>query len=204
MLERQGERAEPPVPGLVARIAAGDREAESIFVQRYQRGVTALVRRHCRPNDPEVSDLVQEVLSSVLLRLREGALREADSLAAYLQVTVVRTTTAEYRRRAMREPSGETVQSEVDDDSAQPLDLDRLRQARAVRELIAQLPTPRDREILRRFYLEEQSKADVCGALSIEPAHFHRVVFRARQRLGELLERAGIAGETNRRVETPA
>jgi RNA polymerase sigma-70 factor (ECF subfamily) len=48
---------------LVARIAAGDRSAEASFVRRFGRGVRALVRRHCRPGDPIVEDLVQDVLT---------------------------------------------------------------------------------------------------------------------------------------------
>lgn len=196
------------VAEMVAAIALGSPAAERAFVVRYQRGVTVLVRRHCRPNDPDVPDLVQDVLAAVLERLRSGSLRDAEALAGYVQTSVVRMTASEYRRRARRDDLYAQAAREsepAEDDTV--LRLDRHRRDRLVRELVGQLAQFRDREVLRRFYLEEESKEDVCTALGIEPGHFHRVVFRARQRLKELLEGAGIgssiAGETTASLETP-
>ena len=209
MLNVSGERAAATgSKELAARIAEGDPSAEQLFVKRYERGVRALVRRHCRPNDPDVSDLVQDVLAAVLQRLREGAIRDAEALSAYLQVSVVRQTAAEYRKRAQRNTTNAAdVLALIPDEGDVVADLDRARRDRAVRDLIDQLNTERDRELLRRFYIEERTKDEVCAALGIEPAHFHRVVFRARQRLRELLEGAGIrssSGETESPLETPA
>ena len=58
-----------------------------------------------------------------------------------------------------------------------------------VREAMAELRQPRDRQLLRRFYLGEEDKADLCQEYGVTPAHFDRVLYRARQRFGELLER---------------
>ena len=79
-------------PDYVERIAAGDHSAEIEFVRAYERGVRALVRRHCRPGDPIVDDIAQEVLARVLERLRLGAVRDASALPAYVQATIVYTT----------------------------------------------------------------------------------------------------------------
>ena len=54
------------------------------------------------------------------------------------------------------------------------------------------MTVPRDREILRRFYIDEEDKDSVCRQLGIEPEHFHRVVFRARERFRGLAEKAGL------------
>ena len=97
---------------LVERIAAGDRRAEHDFVRQYERGVRALVRRHCRPNDPIVDDLAQDVLARVLERLRAGAIRDAAALPAYVQATIVHTTSAEYRAR--RATEGTTAIDDMD------------------------------------------------------------------------------------------
>ena len=66
---------------LVGAIAAGSVEAERAFVLRYQRGGRALVVRACRPGDPVVDDLVQDVLMTVLGRLRQGALLDVEFVA---------------------------------------------------------------------------------------------------------------------------
>jgi DNA-directed RNA polymerase specialized sigma24 family protein len=63
---------------LMVRIAGGDRAAEAEFVRLFERGVRVLVRRRCRPGDPIVDDLVQDVLSGVLERLRAGAIHDPD------------------------------------------------------------------------------------------------------------------------------
>jgi RNA polymerase sigma-70 factor (ECF subfamily) len=55
--------------------------------------------------------------------------------------------------------------------------------------VIGELPTARDRQLILRFYLGEEDKARLCADLGIESVHFKRVLFRARQRFKELLER---------------
>ena len=179
-------------PDIVARIAGGDRTAESEFVRRFERGVRALVRRHCRPGDPIVDDLVQDVLTGVIERLRTGAIRDSGALAGYVQAAAVYATTAEYRRRRPTQ-SDATIENLADGDTPTAR-LEATQLSTMLRTLLAEMPVARDREILARFYLDEQDKDDVCRALDIDPAHFHRVVFRARERFRTLLEQAGIGG----------
>lgn len=175
---------------LVKRIAAGDPAAEREFVDQYLRGVRALVRRYSRPGDPVVEDLTQEVLANVLVRLRSGALRDSAALSAYVRSAVMRTTSAEYRRRQTQEPDVEIDQIAVEETPAKRVATIQLRQILA--ELLAELPVPRDREVLKRFYLDELDKDEVCLQLGIDADHFHRVVFRARGRLRSLLVEAGL------------
>lgn len=179
-------------PSIAQRIAAGDRAAESEFVAQYRDGVRTLVRRHCRPNEPMVDDLVQDVLHRVLQQLRAGELRDAAALPGYVRQAVVFTTTAEYRKRARR---GEDQTAPPDtladaDDPERRATRDEL--TRRVRALLGELTVARDRELLRRFYIDEQDKDEVCAALAIDESHFHRVLFRARQRLRDLLVAAGV------------
>lgn len=175
---------------LVARIAAGDRRAEHDFVRQYERGVRALVRRHCRPNDPIADDLAQDVLARVLERLRAGAIRDAAALPAYVQATIVHTTSAEYRARRATEGPAVLDDLPASDNPVERLGSEQL--AALLRKVLEQLPVARDREILVRFYLDEQDKDEVCRSLGIDATHFHRVVFRARERFRDLLHRAGL------------
>jgi len=179
-------------PDIVARIAGGDRAAESEFVRRFELGVRALVRRHCRPGDSIVDDLVQDVLTGVIERLRAGAIHDSGALAGYVQAAAVYATTAEYRRRRPTQ-SDATIENLADGDTPTAR-LEATQLSTMLRTLLAEMPVARDREILARFYLDEQDKDDVCRALEIDPAHFHRVVFRARERFRTLLEQAGIGG----------
>jgi len=191
-VEQSSRVAEPPSDALVQRIAAGDRSAEAELVRRYQRGVVVLARRHCRAGDPVAEDLAQDVLARVLERLRVGALRDVASLTSYIQTAVIHAATAEYRRR---HPTAESDLATIHDEQGSPAEQLGQRQLQtAVNDLLHDLPVERDRELLLRFYVREQSKSEVCSALGIDAAHFHRVVFRARERFRAVLERAGIEG----------
>jgi RNA polymerase sigma-70 factor, ECF subfamily len=106
---------------------------------------------------------------------------------------VVFCTRAEFRRgfRRVEAPIEEAAQVPATDvDPAEALARDG--EGQVVRRLLAELPVERDREILRRHYLSEESKDSVCHALGIDDAHFRRVLHRAKQRLRELLEAAGL------------
>ncbi|HEY5810286.1 MAG TPA: sigma-70 family RNA polymerase sigma factor [Povalibacter sp.] len=65
--------------------------------------------------------------------------------------------------------------------------------AQHVRCALEQLPIARDREIIRRLYLEEQSKEAICQDLGLSTLNFDRIVFRARRRMRVVLEAAGVA-----------
>jgi RNA polymerase sigma factor (sigma-70 family) len=76
----------------------------------------------------------------------------------------------------------------IDSDSAEQMSADL---ARRVRAIIEELPTRRDREIARRFYLDEESKETLCRDLCVSPAHFDRIAFRMRRRMRALMESKG-------------
>jgi hypothetical protein len=44
---------------------------------------------------------------------------------------------------------------------------------------------------LVRYYLDDESKEEICAALGLSDEHFNRVIFRAKNRFRELLERRG-------------
>ena len=175
---------------LVARIGVGDKAAETLFVREYQAVVRVLVRRHTRPNEPMLDDFVQDVLHHVLEKLRARELRDPAALPGYLRQAIVHSTTAEYRRRAARgEPVAAEVLEQLPAEHGDPADRLRAQQlAVYVRTVLAEMPVARDRALLARFYLEERDKDEICADLGIDPGHFRRVIFRARERLRELIE----------------
>ena len=174
----------------IGRIAQGDRAAEAEFVRHYERGVLVLVRRHCRPGDPAVADLVHDVLTTVLERLRSGAIRDPAALPAYVQTTIIHATSREYRSRRGDLPIEAAATLAGDGEPAG--EADRSERARLLRGVLQALPVTRDREVLVRFYLDEQDPAQICRELGIDDDHLRRVLFRARSRLRELLLAAGV------------
>jgi RNA polymerase sigma-70 factor (ECF subfamily) len=59
-----------------------------------------------------------------------------------------------------------------------------------VRRLLAELPLERDRQILTRFYLQEEDKERIREDLGLSRAEFNVVLFRARRRYQALFEKA--------------
>jgi len=101
------------------------------------------------------------------------------------------------RRRMVAERADRHVDSEVlghlpADTDATDRWLEKKIAAR-VKRILQELSSPRDREILVRFYLQEEEKAAICRDLGLESDHFDKVLHRARARLKELLEASGLS-----------
>jgi RNA polymerase sigma-70 factor (ECF subfamily) len=177
---------------LVSRIRGGDRQAEGELVERYGRGVITILRRATR-NDAVSDDLYQDTFRIALEKVRQGELRESEKLAAFI-CSVARNLVIEYFRRTARHESlAETAEADRPHYAAPDQLEELLQQERAaiVRQVIDELPTDRDRQLLFRFYIAEDDKQRICADLGLSSLHFNRVLHRARERYKELYERAG-------------
>ena len=176
--------------GLVRRIAARDASAEGALVERYGRGILYLLR-HLGAAPDLAEDLQQETFRIVIERLRQEGLADPAGLAPFLRGTARNLLIAERRKAARRRTwgdSGELAEAVAPAPSQlQTVLLDE--EAEIVRKLIAELPNDRDRQLLLRFYVAEEEKERICADLGLDSLHFNRVLFRARQRFKELMER---------------
>lgn len=179
---------------LAPRVAGGDVAAEAEIVARYSRGVRFLLRRMAR--DPELAeDLHQETFRVVLERLRAGGLDNPQRLDAFVHATARNLFIGDYRKRLRRDTHGdpEHLERTVDSRPGQLSTFLRREKAAAVRRAIRELDSERDRQLLYRFYIAEDDKDAICADLGLSSLHFNRVLFRARQRMKEILLREGAA-----------
>lgn len=172
---------------VVHAIAAGDAVAEKRLVEHFQRVVRALVRRHCRIGETQTEDICQDVLWRLIQRLRSGAIEQPSAVPGYLHTMIRHACAAHYRDPSPSAPL-DSVAEPVDPDPGPDRHIEALQVAARVRALMETLPVARDRELLRQFYLQDKTQAEVCAALQIEEEHFRRVAHRARSRLRELVE----------------
>jgi RNA polymerase sigma-70 factor (ECF subfamily) len=177
---------------LVARIGRGARDAEEAMVRRYGPGLLYLLKRRTR--DPELAlDLRQDTFRVAIEKLRSSRLDEPERLAAYLRGVALNLWIAQQRKSSRRATTADSdaVEEAADEHTAGPFENVSREQVRdAVGVLLGELGTPRDREVLKRLYLEDQDKEVICAALGVDATHFNRVLFRAKQRFRELLLRA--------------
>ena len=180
-----------PIVGLVRRIIAGDPAAEAELVQRFSRALSFLTRRLTR-DEAAADDLYQETFRLVIEKVRGGELRQPERLPGFVSSMARNLFIGSARRGTRRQKwQGDSAAAETAPDPA-PGQLTKLiarERAATVRHVLAELKNDRDREILSRYYIADEDKADICRDLDLSDPHFHRVLFRARQRYKELFER---------------
>lgn len=193
-----GEAPEGDLADLVRRIQAGAPAAESELVARFSRGLLLMLRRLVQ-NPALADDLHQETLALVLGKIRRGEVREPEKLAGFIRSTARNLFIADRRKEARYHPLDDGreeeggARPELALPDRGPVPLDRVladEEARQVRRLLDELRFDRDRQLLLRFYVSDDSKEKICADLEIEPERFHQVLFRARERLRELWDRA--------------
>ncbi len=173
---------------ILAAIQEGSKEAESRLVNYYSRSLGFILNRRC--NDPElVKDLVQDTFIVVILRARKGEISSPASLASFIRQTGVNLLLGHFRKEKRRstDPSDEL---DKDHPSVQVSIQRQLSQKESV-ELVAQtleeMPVERDRELIKEYFVKEKTKKELCAQFEISAAHFDRVLYRARNRLKQLV-----------------
>lgn len=171
---------------LVERILNGDRSAESEMVERYNRGMLFMLR-HRSKNRALAEDLSQETWRIVLQKLRADDLKDHSKLSAFIVQIAKNQLLMHYRSSHQTKVTLEENVDERADLSDQPQQvLEKYNLAQIVKQLVSELKTPRDRELIVRFYLQEEDKKSICQDFQLSELHFNRVLFRARQRFKEL------------------
>src|SRR5687768_9425735 len=191
-VDDQGEQSEHEIAAdLAHQIGQGVRAAEQALVARYGPPLHFMLKQRTRDSELAL-DIRQDALRIVIEKLRAGTLEQPERLGGYLRGVALKLCGAQKRKESRRATTADSDAIEAMADSrtdpAQHLSDEQLK--RSVRELLAELSTPRDRDILTRVYLLEEDKETVCTALGVDSLHFNRVLFRAKQRFRELLVRA--------------
>jgi len=183
-----------PAPGLgKPDVAAPGADPVSCLAAVYRDypGLRALILRRVR--DPEVAaDILQDAAVTTLEKLRSGEIAHPENLGGYLYRVAINHLRNHWRKDRAALSSAEQL-DELGDCVDDP-DWERVGRpqwAAAARRMLEEMPASRDRELLVRFYLNDEEKDAVCRELHLSHEHFNRVIFRARNRFRELLERRG-------------
>ena len=167
-----------------------NRDSVASLINQHYFGLLVLLRRKAR-DESLAKDVLNQALVTSLEHLRSGRVSDPSNIAGYVfQVALnhLRNHNRKAGERADRRADAVLIESVPADGGENP---DEARLGRRVREVLSQLPTPRDREIVTRFYLDEEDKEAICRDLGLSPLHFDKVIFRARQRMRKLLEESG-------------
>ncbi|HYM41444.1 MAG TPA: sigma-70 family RNA polymerase sigma factor [Steroidobacteraceae bacterium] len=179
----------PPQSDLPAPVS--DPASYLAAVYRDFPGLRALILRRVR--DPELAaDILQDAAVTTLEKLRSGEIAYPQNLGGYLY-RVALNHLRNYRRKdrsALSSPEALDELSASDDDP-HPENVGTPQWATTVRRMLEEMPVARDREVLIRFYLDDEDREKICRDLTLSEEHFNRVIFRARNRFRELIEHRG-------------
>ena len=185
------------VPGgeLSRRIRQGDVSAESELIRQFEPGLRVLLRRRTGGDSGLLQDLVQETLLVVIQRLRGTGIDDPQKLAAFAAQTARNLAIASLRKAERQRTDVDSEATERNADPSRSVEemAGDAESALAVRALLRELPQPRDRLMLKRFYLEDHDKEVICQELELTEAAFNQALSRARKRFRQILEERGFS-----------
>jgi RNA polymerase sigma-70 factor, ECF subfamily len=173
---------------LVRLIMAGDQSAEKELVQRYSLGMSIIIRHRVK-NAADVEDLCQETFSKALEKIRRGEVREPEKLSGFI-CGLARNLAIGHLRQLSRLEIGNADTSSLIDHTPNPYDrVLKKERTDIVRQVISEMRSDRDRQILYRFFITEEDKEKICADLDLTSLHFNRVLSRALKRFKDLYEK---------------
>ena len=189
------ERAERSDSSLVEAVARRSAFQDELYL-RYRRPLMQVFLQR-RIDRDTAEDLLQRTFVQAIKKIRSEGLEDPSKLGGYLYRTACKLATAYWRGElARRHENDRELLSNLRDEALsleESIDHDLL--AKYVRELMEELPIARDREVLRRFYLQEESRASIRESLHLTDVQFNQVLWRARQRFGDILRRHGLVDD---------
>jgi RNA polymerase sigma-70 factor (ECF subfamily) len=171
---------------LVAQVQAGQDEGMESLYRLFSRGIRYYLCRQLGPQ--ELEDKVHDTFLIVVNAIKRGDLREPERLMGFVR-TVVRRQVAAYIEQAVhtrRDQADLESGASVADRKQNPEQAAILRQKSALMKSVLESMSDRDREILKRFYIDEQSQEDICREMDLTETQFRLLKSRAKTKFGEL------------------
>lgn len=171
---------------LVSRIRSGDENGMEELYRIFSRGIRYYLCRQLGPQ--ELDDKVHDSFLIVVHAIQRGDLREPARLMGFIRTVVRRQVAAHIDQvvHSRRDEVDMEVGSRIADRRVNPEQKLAIRQkAELMRTVLVRLSS-KDREILTRFYLDEQTQEQICQEMKLTETQFRLLKSRAKARFGEL------------------
>jgi RNA polymerase sigma-70 factor, ECF subfamily len=196
---RQREREVPVIPGsdfyrpktpwsdLVQGVRGGDPVAMEDLYRVLSTGVRLRLARQLGGRD--INDRVHDLFVMVTESILNGELRQPERLMGYVR-TVERRQVASHIDHEQREKRNAQVEAwSLRDDGASPERFAIEHQCSDMAKRILSGLRERDREVLSRFYISEESGAEICQAMDLTETQYRLIKSRAKARFVALCRR---------------
>jgi RNA polymerase sigma-70 factor, ECF subfamily len=175
-----------PRAQLVRQVREGDASGRTDLYELISTGLRPYLARQLRPQD--YRDKIHTIFVDVVIAIQRGQLRDPDRLMGFAR-TIARRKVSGYICTAMADR-----RNQVDIESifwlaspqASPENEMIFREQRdLVRWTLAQL-SDREREILSRFYMQEQTQQQICSEMGLTHTQYRLLKWRSKARFGEV------------------
>ncbi len=171
---------------LVDQIKAGQDAGMEQLYKLFSRGIRYYLCRQLGPQ--ELEDKVHDTFLIVVNAIKRGDLREPERLMGFVR-TVVRRQVAAYIEHAVhtrREQADLETGVSVADRKENPEQEAMIRQKAELMKSALSALSQRDRDILVRFYLQEQPQEQICKEMALTETQFRLLKSRAKAKFGEI------------------
>lgn len=135
----------------------------------------------------ELQDKVHDVFVTVTQAILSGKLRDPERLIPFLTTVTRFYTYNQIERRISRRRVSTLSDNTNPADTRMNLEQNTYSQQRTriAQEILSAMPR-RDRDVLHRFYLQEQSKEQICREMQLTPTQFRLLKSKAKSTFTEL------------------
>ena len=171
---------------LVEQVHKGDDAGMADLYRLFAKGIRFYLCRQLGAQ--EIDDKIHDTFLIVVKAIRRGDLREPERLMGFVRTVVRRQVAAhiDHLVHRRRDHINLDVGARVADDRRNPEQTAAFREkASLMMEVLREL-SERDRDILTRFYLHEQSQEQICDEMNLTETQFRLLKSRAKARFGEL------------------
>ena len=170
---------------LVSRLQAGNAAAMAELYQVFAKGIRFYLCRQVGPQ--ELDDRVHDAFLVVVQSIQRGELRDPRRLMGFVRTVVRRMVAAQIDREVQfrRDTIDLDHGDRIADQRANPEKSIIMRQKiNLIRDVLDKM-SPKDQEILRRFYVDEQHPDQICSEMNLSITQFRLLKSRAKARFGE-------------------
>lgn len=192
---------------LVERIKRGDQSGMSELYRIFAKGVRFFLCRQLGPQ--ELDDKVHNTFLIVVQAIQRGDVRDPERLMGFVR-TVLRRQVAGFidnRVHCRREEADIELVGHISDRGSNPEQTLAFEQKVDLMKVVLSELSETDREVLVRFYLNEQTLEEICAAMDLTETQFRLLKSRAKARFGDLgkkkLQRGALTSAFNRNRVTP-
>ena len=171
---------------LVERIRSNQTDGMAELYHLFSKGIRFYLCRQLGPQ--ELDDKVHDTFVVVVQAIRRGELREPERLMGFVRTVVRRQVAAHIEKvvHSRRDQLDLESTVRIADPRGNPEDAAIFRQRNELIQRVLKELGARDREILTRFYLREQSQEQICTEMCLTETQFRLLKSRAKARFGEL------------------